>query len=128
MKLIVGLGNPEDKYMGTRHNLGFLVLDELRRKLNAQDWELQAKFKAEILKLGPDLLLLRPETYMNHSGIAITKVANFYKVSPENILVVHDELDLPLGHMKFRIGGGASGHHGVESVIKELGTDSFGRL
>lgn len=128
MWLIVGLGNPEDKYAGTRHNLGFELVEDLRRKLNGPDWEKSNKFQAEISKLSDELMLVRPQTYMNNSGLAVAKIANFYKVPPESIIVVHDELDLPLGHLKLRQGGAAAGHHGVESVIDKIGTDQFIRL
>lgn len=127
MKLIVGLGNPEDKYAGTRHNLGFDILDELTKKFNLVDWSLESKFKAEIIKT-TELILAKPQTYMNLSGMAVSLIANFYKIAPEDIIVVHDELDLPLGKIKVRLGGAAAGHHGVESIIKSLGTDKFVRV
>lgn len=135
MFLIVGLGNPEEKYAGTRHNLGFEVVDALRKKLNAGDWSLEDKFKSEFIKfnytLNPihyTLVLARPQTYMNKSGLAVAKLANFFKIKPQNIVIVHDELDLELGHIKIRLGGSAAGHHGVESVIAGLGTDQYVRL
>lgn len=127
MKLIVGLGNPEDKYADTRHNLGFEVVDELRRKLNAPVWEKRDKFKAEISRVSPDLILARPQTYMNNSGMAVLRLASFFKVPGEGIVVVHDELDLPLGRIKIRLGGAAAGHHGVESVVEAIG-DKFARV
>lgn len=128
MKLIVGLGNPGEKYIGTRHNFGFEALDELRKKLNAPDWEINSKFNSELSKLGDDILLVRPQTFMNQSGLAVSSLKSFYKVEPEDIIVIHDELDLLLGHLKIRQGGGAGGHHGVESIIERLGTDSFVRV
>jgi peptidyl-tRNA hydrolase, PTH1 family len=128
MRLIVGLGNPEDKYANTRHNLGFEIVDALRKKLKGGEWSLEGKFKAEICKVSPDLMLVRPETYMNNSGMAVSKIANYFKVLPEDVLIIHDELDLPLSHLKIRLGGAAAGHHGVESVITSLGTDKFIRL
>lgn len=134
MKLIVGLGNPEEKYAGTRHNLGFDLVTHFASKLlpvKQDHWEVSDKFKAEICRIKEgdyDLLLVKPQTYMNHSGLAVSKIAKFYKVSPEDILIAYDELDLPLGKIKIRIGGAAAGHHGVESVMNELGTDKFGRL
>src|SRR5258708_7303405 len=126
MKLIVGLGNPEERYAGTRHNLGFEVVDQLRRKLDLGEWSLENKFKAEILK-SADLMLIRPQTYMNNSGMAVSAVVNFFKVTPEDVVVIHDDLDLLLGKIKVRLGGGAAGHHGVESVINALG-DQFIRV
>lgn len=128
MKLIVGLGNPGDEYLGTRHNLGFSFLEELRKHLKIEnDWQMNSKFNSEIIK-SEGLILARPQTYMNLSGDAIAKIANFYKIKPDNIVVVHDELDLLLGHLKIRKGGAAAGHHGVESVINSLGTPDFIRV
>ena len=127
MKLIVGLGNPGEKYQNTRHNLGFRVVDKIAEKMEDGRWKMDKKNKAEILKLN-ELLLVKPQTFMNNSGMAVSLLANFYKITPENIIVVHDDLDLPLGKIKIRLGGAAGGHHGVESVIKSLGTDKFIRV
>lgn len=127
MKLIVGLGNPGTKYEGVRHNLGFEVLDELVKKLNLTDWEKSDKFKSETIKYG-DLIFAKPQTFMNKSGLAVSAVANYYKVDPQDIMIIHDELDLPLGKIKVRLGGAAAGHHGVESIIESLGTDKFIRV
>ena len=127
MKLVVGLGNPERKYVNTRHNLGFEVLDELTRKLNLVDWVKEDKFKSELIKT-TELILAKPQTFMNNSGIAVRQLADYYKIAPEDIIVVYDELDLPLGKIKVRLGGAAAGHHGVESIINTLGTDQFIRV
>ncbi len=127
MKLIVGLGNPGEKYIGTRHNLGFDVLDELTRKLNLVDWVKEDKFKSELIKV-PELLLVKPQIYVNNSGMAVKSLASYYKIPISNIIVVHDELDLPLGKIKIRLGGAAAGHHGVESIINTLSTDQFIRI
>ena len=127
MKLIVGLGNPGEKYIGTRHNLGFEVLDEFRRKKDLGDWLQDDKFKAEVIKT-KDLILVKPRTYMNLSGMAVSKIAKYYKIKPREIVVIHDELDLLLGHIKIRMGGSDAGHHGIESIIKGLGTEQFVRL
>lgn len=127
MKLIIGLGNPESKYAGTRHNLGFEVLDELAKKLNLVDWAKDVKFKSELIK-APELILIKPQTYMNNSGMAVKLIADYFKVPAEEIIIVHDELDLPLGKIKVRRGGAAAGHHGVESIIDILGTDQFIRV
>lgn len=129
MKLIVGLGNPGEKYIGVRHNLGFAVLDELIRKgttINEQ-FRINDKLKAEILKT-PDFILAKPQTYMNNSGIAVSAIAKYFKILPEEIIIIHDELDLPFGKIKVRIGGAAAGHHGVESIIDALKTDKFIRV
>lgn len=127
MYLIVGLGNPGDKFINTRHNLGFEVVDYLRRKMELPEFSKEDKFKAEIAK-NSDLILAKPLTFMNLSGMAVQPLATFYKIEPEHIIVVHDELDLPLGHIKIRVGGSDAGHHGVESVIKMLGSEKFIRV
>lgn len=127
MKLVVGLGNPGEKYEGIRHNLGFKILDELVKKLNLVDWTMEDKFKAEIIKAS-DLILVKPQTYMNNSGLAIKLLTTYYKIPATDVIIIHDELDLPLGKIKVRMGGAAAGHHGVESIIKELGTDQFIRV
>lgn len=128
MKLIVGLGNPGEKYASVRHNLGFSVVEELSRKLGAADaWSLENKFKAEVAKTS-EVLLVKPQTFMNNSGLAVSLLASYYKVPAEDIILVHDDLDLPLGKIKVRLGGAAAGHHGVESVIGALNTDQFIRV
>ena len=132
MKLVVGLGNPvlrqaqdKDKYSRTRHNLGFMVLD----KIADGPWNNETKFKAEVCILkSEDIILVKPQTYMNNSGMSVKLVADYYKIFPKDIIVVYDELDLPLGKIKVRLGGAAAGHHGVESIIKVLGTDKFIRV
>ena len=138
MKLIVGLGNPGEKYESTRHNLGFLVVDHVLKDLgNAKaDWSSTAKLKSDTASFtipcadGTEgkLLLAKPHTYMNNSGMAVRLLADFYKIEPEHIWIVYDELDLPLGSMKIRMGGAAAGHHGVESIMEALGTDKFWRF
>lgn len=129
MKLIVGLGNPQDKYANTRHNLGFEVIDEYARKKLEPGiiWQKEEKFKAEVIKIEKNLLI-KPQTYMNNSGMAISLISNYFKIQPEDIIIIHDELDLPLGQIKIRLGGAAAGHHGVESIISALNTDKFIRI
>jgi len=131
MRLIVGLGNPGEKYQNTRHNLGFMVLDELARKmlpLSKTKWQEDKKDNSQFIKIDSQLILVEPQTMMNASGFAVAKMANFYKVKPEDIWVVHDDVDLPLAKIKIRLGGAAAGHHGVESIIQQLGTDKFVRF
>lgn len=139
MKLIVGLGNPGDKYEHTRHNLGFAIVDKFFKDFAPAEntiWSNNEKVKSEIAtfewkpKIGPleKVILAKPQTYMNNSGMAVSLLSSFYKVSPEDIWVVYDELDLPVGFMKIRFGGAAAGHHGAESVIEQLGTDKFWRF
>lgn len=129
MKLIVGLGNPGEKYAMVRHNLGFTVLDEFAWKCTIDNvqFTIDQKFKSEITKAG-DLIFAKPLTYMNNSGMAVRLLVDYYKIEPADVIIIHDELDLPLGKIKVRIGGAAAGHHGVESVIKALGTDKFIRV
>ncbi len=137
IKLIVGLGNPGEQYSGTRHNLGFEVIDTFFKKYGkGLNFSAEKKFKAEIAKLEFEkkdgekisLTLMRPQTYMNMSGMAVSSFANFYKIPPQEILVIHDDLDILLGKMKVRIGGSAAGHHGVENIIEKLGAEKFARL
>lgn len=126
-KLIVGLGNPGIKYVGVRHNLGFQVVDELGKKIDGGIWKIEDKFKAEILKIG-DVLLAKPVTFMNNSGLAVKLISNYYHLDSHDIIVIHDDLDLLLGKIKIRTGGAAAGHHGVESIITSLGTAEFSRV
>lgn len=127
MKLIVGLGNLGEKYKGVRHNLGFELVEEFVKKMGGGEWKLEKKFKSEIVKVG-DLIFVKPQTYMNKSGIAVKLLTTYYKISDTDLIVVYDELDLPLGKIKVRLGGAAAGHHGVESIIEALGSDKFIRV
>lgn len=133
MKLIVGLGNPGEKYASVRHNLGFMAVDELAKKLGVHgSWFMEKKFKSEILKQVQDdkeIWLVKPQTYMNNSGMAVIKLVEYFKIDPsQDLIIIHDDLDLPLGKIKVRTGGAAAGHHGVESIINSLGTDQFIRI
>lgn len=122
MKIIVGLGNPGEKYAKVRHNLGFMVLDEM-----VKDWEESAKFKSKVAKLG-DFIFAKPQTYMNNSGMAVKLLTDYFKIPAQDLIIIHDDMDLSLGKIKIRLGGSAAGHHGVESIIKDLGTDQFIRV
>jgi len=132
MKLIVGLGNPGEKYEKTRHNLGFMVVDELARKmlpLAKTKWKFDKKSNSLFLILNSKFILVKPQTFMNASGFAVKSLITNYSITNYSTLwVVHDDVDLPLGKIKIRIGGAAAGHHGVESIIQELGTDQFVRF
>ena len=134
MKLLVGLGNPGDKYEKTRHNLGFVALDHLLRKIeNLQNsfWDEEKKIKSLTKKVNiknSPALLLKPLTFMNESGTAVAAASSYYKINPEDIVLIHDDLDLPLGKIRVRFGGGHGGHKGVESVINHLNTDKFLRI
>jgi peptidyl-tRNA hydrolase, PTH1 family len=123
MKLIVGLGNPGEKYKKTYHNLGFIVLDEFAHFLK-KSFKKSSKAKAEIIKCN-DFILLKPLSFMNNSGFPVLKIAQFYKIKPNDIWVIHDDADLMLGNLKIKKGGGSAGHKGIESIIKELGTKEF---
>ena len=127
MFLIVGLGNPGEKYANTRHNLGFEALDYFAHKRAFGEFTEEKKFKSLMIQTG-DLILAKPLTYMNLSGMAVSKITNFYKIPPENIVVIHDELDIIFGHMKIRQGGSPAGHHGIESIIEHLNSDKFVRF
>ena len=124
MKAIIGLGNPEIKYKNTRHNVGFMVLDKVfeKRKISLTD-----KFEGFFAK-DNDVLFLLPKTYMNLSGLAVSKMMNFYKLNPSDILVVFDDVSLPLGALRFREKGTDGGHNGIKSIIKEIGSSDFPRL
>ncbi|HEX9664615.1 MAG TPA: aminoacyl-tRNA hydrolase [Patescibacteria group bacterium] len=127
MKLIVGLGNPGKKYEGTRHNVGFVVIDQLAD----QNFKLNKKSNSLILKTkidSKDVILAKPQTFMNSSGQAVAALAGYYKVKPENIIVIHDEIDLPLGTIRISQDSSAAGHNGVQSIINSLGTRNFIRI
>lgn len=128
MKLIVGLGNPGGQYAETRHNVGFLLLDTWNEELKL---EFRPKFQglmAETQFGGEKVFLLKPLTFMNLSGRSIRELTQFYKITPQDVLVVHDDMDLPLGRIRLRRSGSAGGHNGIKSTIAELGTEEFWRL
>jgi PTH1 family peptidyl-tRNA hydrolase len=124
MYLIVGLGNPGDEYADTRHNIGFMVVDELARRWNAAGW--RDKFGGEIAQ-AKDIVVLKPQEYMNVSGQAVQRTQTFYKVEPNQTIVVHDEIDLPFGKIRVKVGGGHGGHNGLRSIIQSAG-DAFIRI
>lgn len=139
MKLIVGLGNPGEKYEKTRHNLGFMIVERFLKDftlVKSTSWENSVKFKSDIVQLEwqpkhgtlEKVILAKPKTYMNNSGMAVCLIADFYKINKSDIWVIHDDIDLPLGVMKIRFGGASAGHHGVESIINTLSTDKFWRF
>lgn len=129
MWLLVGLGNPGDKYKNNRHNIGFMVLDAIAQEYGLPPW--RAKFQSEMAegRIGEHkVLLLKPQTYMNESGQAIGKASKFYKVDPKRIVIFHDELDLQPGKVRMKTGGGAAGHNGLKSAQAHLGTPDFVRI
>lgn len=129
VKLIVGLGNPGREYETTRHNAGFWLVDELARR-HGGVFRAEPRFNAELARLqiaGAERWLLKPQDFMNHSGRVSAAVASFYKLAPADMLVVHDELDLPAGDVRLKEGGGAGGHNGLKDLIAQLG-ENFWRL
>ncbi|MBQ8005321.1 MAG: aminoacyl-tRNA hydrolase [Clostridia bacterium] len=127
--LVVGLGNPGDKYFHTRHNAGFLALDYISQKVNSRID--RAKFKALIGEANianKRLLLMKPQTFMNNSGEAVAEAARFYKIPPENIIVIFDDISLDVGRMRVRRDGSAGGHNGIKSIIACIGSDKFPRI
>jgi peptidyl-tRNA hydrolase, PTH1 family len=126
IKLIVGLGNPGDKYESTRHNAGFWLVDLIAAQNNIK-MSLDAKMFGLVGKLNADTWLLKPTTFMNASGKAVAAIANYYKINPTEILVIHDELDLQPGTAKLKLGGSRSGN-GIKDIIAALGTEAFWRL
>ena len=126
--LVAGLGNPGREYADTRHNVGFMVADELARR-HGGSW--RAKFSGDLAEMRLDglrLALLKPQTYVNESGRSVGSAVRFFKVDPETLLVVHDEVDLEPGRLQVRLGGGFAGHNGLRSVAQLLGTGDFARL
>lgn len=132
MKLIVGLGNPGDKYLYTRHNIGFMVVEKLVKKMlslqpSLKAWRQEDKFEASICKID-DTLVVKPQTYMNRAGGAVLSLVNFYKIKRGDLWVVHDDIDLPIGKIRIRVGGGSAGHNGIESIIANLHSAEFIRI
>jgi len=130
-KLIIGLGNPGPEYQNNRHNIGFQTLESLRVAPNLfgalSNFKLEKKFKAEIAK-GDNFILAKPQTFMNNSGQAVKILKSFYKIKPENIIVIHDDIDLPISKIRISQGSSSGGNKGVDSIIKELGSKNFIRV
>lgn len=129
MKLIVGLGNPGSKYDRTKHNTGFMALDYYLKEnslvLDKDKFEgLYTKQKIN----GEDVIFLEPQTFMNESGRSVAQVARFFKIDPSDILVIHDDMDMPIAKLRIRAGGKSGGHNGIKSIIADLGTEKFNRL
>ena len=146
MLTIIGLGNPGKEYEKTRHNLGFLVLERFLKDFSQVQktiWEESKKFKCDISQIEwqrrtshrsfsqaliEKVILVKPKTYMNNSGLCVELVSSFYKIKPSDIWIIHDEIDLPLSSMKIRLGGGSAGHKGIMSTMNSLGTEKFWRF
>jgi PTH1 family peptidyl-tRNA hydrolase len=124
VRLIVGLGNPGREYEHTRHNIGFMVADELARRWGTAGW--REKFGGELSQL-KEIVMLKPQEYMNVSGPVVQRTQAFYKIAPSDTIVVHDEIDLPFGKLRVKVGGGHGGHNGVRSLIGSFG-DGFIRV
>lgn len=140
MKLIVGLGNPGEKYEKTRHNLGFMAAEKFLKdyeSVQQTTWENNKKLKADLALFDwhskatsqvTKLILAKPKTYMNNSGMSVSLIAKYYNIAPEDIWVLCDDIDLQTGFLRIRLGGGTAGHRGIESILQDLGTDKFWRF
>ena len=122
MKIFVGLGNPGKEYATTKHNVGFMLADKIAAELGAENW--RENFNAQIAETffeGEKILIVKPQTFMNASGEAVGPLTDFYKVDAKNLIVAHDDMDLPVGKIRLRPSGSGGGHHGIESIIQFLG-------
>jgi PTH1 family peptidyl-tRNA hydrolase len=131
MKLIIGLGNPGDQYAKTRHNAGFIILDELQKEKNFPEFQLNKKFVAEISETtmaGEKIIFAKPQTFMNNSGQSVQKIMTFYKIKNENLTIIHDDLDINLGAFKISTDSSAAGHNGISSIFETLGTQQIRRI
>ena len=129
IELVLGLGNPGSRYAETRHNIGATVVDELARRTKLGSWRAAYRGKFGLGKLGGErVALLKPETFMNLSGQSVRPAMAFYKLTLDQVLVVHDELDLPFAELRLKLGGGDAGHKGLKSITQMLGSGEYGRL
>jgi PTH1 family peptidyl-tRNA hydrolase len=131
MKLIVGLGNPGKKYELNRHNIGFLILDGIAHDKNEEFKFFKNSLKSLVIQTeieNEKVILLKPQTFMNLSGDSVLEVAHFFKILPEDILVIHDDLDLPFNVIRLKFSGGDGGHNGLKSITKSLGTQNYYRI
>lgn len=136
IRLVAGLGNPGDEYAETRHNAGFKAVDELARQAGVSYWKTQLGAEVAVIRVRDgaaedgrrDVVLVKPQSYMNTSGGPISKLCQHYRVKPEEVLVIHDELDIPAGDVRVKVGGGHAGHNGLRSIIDKLGSRDFSRV
>lgn len=131
MKLIIGLGNPGKQYEKTRHNAGFMAIEELRIKNDFPKFSLNKKFNAEIsegILQNEKVILVKPQAFMNRSGQVVRTIIDFYKLEPKDIIVIHDDLDIDLGLFKISTDASAGGHNGIQSIINHIGTQQFKRI
>jgi len=127
MKLIVGLGNPGQKYHNTRHNIGFQALDYLRKHFELPKFKLDKKLKAEISK-DKKIILAKPQTFMNESGISVQLLKKYYKIKLSDIIVIRDDVDIEIGKIKYKKGSSGAGHKGIDSIIKHLKSNNFWQI
>lgn len=128
-RLVAGLGNPGPDYDGTRHNAGFLAIDTLAKELGANYWKDEhGALVAHVQYGGEEILLVKPQSFMNTSGGPISKIAAAYKIAPEEVLVIHDDLDLEPGTIRVKVGGGHGGHNGLRSIHAKLGGNEYARV
>ncbi len=130
VRLIAGLGNPGSQYLATRHNTGFWFVDHLAR-IHGGTFKTESRFHGQVCRIeaaGAECWLLKPATFMNRSGLAVSALVRYFKLAPEEILVAHDELDLPPGVVRFKLGGGHAGHNGLRDIMSALGGGGFCRL
>ncbi len=131
MRVIIGLGNPGAEYADTRHNIGFMFIDKIKEIWNFSEWEFNKKFDAEIVKGNieeNEVILAKPQTFMNLSGDSVRAILDFYKLMPEDILVIQDDLDIAIGKYKVATDSSSAGHHGIEDIIEKIGTQKFRRI
>lgn len=128
MKLIVGLGNPGQEYSSTKHNVGFMVVDELARRWGITNWKSRHEALLGEYRGKEQVLLVKPQTYMNLSGTAVGELARWYKIDTKDILVIFDDMDLPTGKLRLRVKGSSGGHRGIESLLVHLGKEEFPRI
>lgn len=136
IRMVAGLGNPGEEYAQTRHNAGFKAIDELARQAGVNYWKNQAGAEVAIIQVNDseaengkrEVVLVKPQSYMNTSGGPISKLCAQYKISAEELLVIHDELDIPAGDVRVKVGGGHAGHNGLRSIIDKMGSRDFSRI
>ena len=128
---ILGLGNPGEKYKNTRHNIGFRIIDEFKGKNNFPEFKLSKKFYSlisENISNDEKIILAKPQTFMNLSGETVQTLTSFYKIKTKDIIIIHDDIDLPLGKIRISKGRGSAGHKGIESIISKIGSNNFTRI
>jgi len=127
--LLVGLGNPGIKYEKNRHNIGFCLIDYFTGQINSEDYIDKFNSKYTLVRLNDNKIhIIKPQTYMNRSGVSVRNCKDFFKIAPDNIIVVYDDMDLALGSLKIKSSGGSAGHNGVKSLIDEVGSNNFVRI